>query len=193
MSRIGVQPLEIPSGVEIKIEENDGQMGGQRIGVKGPLGELELDTRSGIICKMIDNKLTVERTDDSKQKRSLHGLYRTLLSNMIEGVTKGYEKELEMVGIGYRAETSGREIKLTAGATHPYIIEAPEGILFEVNDKVNIKVKGIDKQLVGQLAAKIREMSKPEPYRGKGIRYKDEYVRRKAGKAAKASEGGGEE
>ncbi|MBU0976439.1 MAG: 50S ribosomal protein L6 [Patescibacteria group bacterium] len=192
MSRIGLSPLEIPNGVEVKIEETS-IMGGQKVIVKGFLGELALDMRKGIECKIKESMITLERTDDSKSLKSLHGLYRTLIDNMLLGVTKGFEKDLEMVGIGFRAEVSGQEIKLTAGATHPYIVKAPEGIQFEVNDKVNIKIKGIDKQLVGQMAAKIRGLAKPEPYKGKGIRYKDEYVRRKAGKTAKVSEGGGEE
>lgn len=188
MSRIGSKPLQIPDGVEVKIQEK-GRFGGQKILVKGSLGELVLDMRRGVKAKLEKKEVVFERIDDQKPTKSQHGLYRTLVSNMIEGVMKGYEKDLEMVGIGFRAELKGNVLELSAGATHPFKIDAPEGITFEVNDKVNIKVKGIDKQLVGQVAAQVRDLAKPEPYKGKGIRYKDEYVRRKAGKAAKAEEG----
>ncbi|MBN2016147.1 50S ribosomal protein L6 [Candidatus Dojkabacteria bacterium] len=188
MSRIGIQPIVIPEGVDVKIEDN-GKLGGQKVIVKGPLGELLEEFRQGINCKVEKDKIVLERKSESKKVRSLHGLYRTLIDNMIVGVTKGYEKDLEMVGIGFRAELKGNSLHLDAGATHPFVFDPPPGISFEVNDKVNIKVKGTDKQLVGQLAARIRSVHKPEPYQGKGIRYKGEYVRRKAGKAAKAAEG----
>jgi large subunit ribosomal protein L6 len=189
MSRIGAQPLELPKGVEVKIEEK-GRLGGQKIVVRGPLGELEEHFRREIKCKEQGNKLVFERLKDSKMAKSLHGLYRSLVANMIEGVTKGYDKSLEIVGIGYRAEVKGNDLELTLEATHPYKVEAPEGIKFEVNDKVNIKVSGVDKQLVGQVAANIRALAKPEPYKGKGVRYVGEHVRRKSGKVAKGVEGG---
>jgi large subunit ribosomal protein L6 len=191
MSRIGIQPIEIPDGVEVKIEKK-GRLGGQKITVKGSLGELEEPFRKEITVKQDGDKIVLARSDDSKKTKSLHGLYRTLIANMFEGVTKGYEKKLEIVGIGYRAELKGQKLEITVGSTHPYIVEAPEGITFEVDDKVNITIKGADKQMVGQLAAQIRSFSKPEPYKGKGIRYVGEYVRRKAGKVAKAAEGGAE-
>ena len=189
MSRIGIKPIEIPEGVEVKIEEK-GNLGGQKVIVKGPLGMLEEPLRKEIVCKLEGENVVFERKSESKFARSLHGLYRSLIANMIEGVTKGYQKELEMVGIGYRAEVKGDEINLSVGATHPYNFKAPEGVSFEVNDRVNITIKGIDKQLVGQLAASIRSIAKPEPYKGKGIKYKGEYIRRKVGKAAATAEDG---
>lgn len=188
MSRIGLKPISIPNGVEIKIEDKS-NLGGQKIIVKGPLGELIQPFRKEITCSIKDNEFTLKKNSETKLARSLHGLYRTLVANMIEGVTKGFEKELEMVGIGFKAELKGNDLVINAGATHPYTFKAPEGISFEVDDKVNIRVKGIDKQLVGEVSANIRAVHKPEPYKGKGIKYKGEYVRRKAGKAAKATEG----
>jgi large subunit ribosomal protein L6 len=188
MSRIGSKPVEIPQGVEVKIEEK-GSLGGQKFIVKGPLGELENDFRKEVMGEIKDGKIHFKKVVDTKMGKSLFGLYRTLVSNMITGVTKGYEKDLEMIGIGYRAEIKGNDLEVQARATHPFMFKAPEGISFEVTDKVNIKVKGINKQLVGQVAASVRSCSKPEPYKGKGIRYKGEYVRRKAGKAAKSVEG----
>lgn len=189
MSRIGTKPIEIPEGVEVTIEDT-GNMGGQKVMAKGALGTLEQHLRKEIKVAISDGILTLNRSDETKRTRSLHGLYRTLIANMIEGVAKGFEKQLEMVGIGFRAELKGSDLELSAGATHPYVVTAPEGIQFEVNDRTNIVVKGLDKQLVGQVAANIRAMAKPEPYKGKGIRYVGEYVRRKAGKVAKAGEGG---
>lgn len=191
MSRIGLKPLEIPKGVEVKIEEKS-KYGGQKIVVKGPLGELVEHLRKDVTCKMEEETLFFERTSDSKGAKSKHGLYRTLVANMITGVVQGFEKQLEIVGIGYKAELKGDELELNLEATHPYKVKAPEGISFEVEDKVNIKVKGINKQLVGQVAANIRALAIPEPYKGKGIRYKGEYVRKKAGKVAKTADEGGE-
>ncbi len=188
MSRVGAQPVSIPEGVEITIE-NGGRFDGQKITVKGSLGELTQDMREEIVVKKEDSSLVFERKKDESFAKALHGLYRSIVSNMIEGVTKGFKKELEMVGIGYKAQLKGNDLEITVGATHPFTINPPEGISFEVNDKVNITVKGSDKQLVGQVAAEIRDIQKPEPYKGKGIRYKGEYVRRKPGKAAKAEEG----
>jgi large subunit ribosomal protein L6 len=188
MSRIGQKPIEIPEGVEITIEEK-GNLGGQKVLAKGPLGQLEKNLRKLIFVKKEGNIIALKRDNDSKVAKSLHGLYRTLIENMIIGVTKGYEKKLELVGIGYRAQVKGTSLVISADASHPYEVDAPEGISFEVEDNVNIAVKGIDKELVGQTAAYIRSLSKPEPYKGKGIRYAGEYVRRKAGKVAKAAEG----
>lgn len=191
MSRIGSKPIKIPEGVNVDFEKNN-KYGGQSAKVKGPLGELRFDFRKKIEFEQKGDEIEITRKSDTKFIRSLHGLYRSILANMIEGVTKGYEKELEIVGIGYRAELKGSDLEIIARATHPHLVKAPEGISFEVNDKVNIKVKGIDKQLVGQIAAYIRSLAKPEPYKGKGIKYKGEYIRRKAGKAAKGTEEGGE-
>lgn len=188
MSRIGVKPIKIPQNIEVKIE-GKGSLGGQKVVVKGPLGELSQDFRKEISICIEKDQVLLKREGESKMAKSLFGLYRTLVSNMIEGVQKHFVKHLELVGIGYRAELKGNELSLKAGATHPYVVTAPEGVSFEVNDKVNIVVKGIDKQKVGQIASYIRSLSKPEPYKGKGIRYKGEYVRRKPGKAAKAAEG----
>lgn len=189
MSRIGIKPIDIPEGIEVKIEEK-GRLGGQKIVVKGPLGELFESLRREVKVGIEDKKVFFKVEDDSKSTRSLHGLYRTLCANMIQGVTKGYKKDLEIVGIGYRAEVKGKQLELTLGATHPFTVNAPEGISFEVSDKVNITVRGLDKQLVGQVAATIRSLAKPEPYKGKGIRYKGEQVRKKVGKVAKGIEVG---
>lgn len=188
MSRIGKNPVTILDDVTVKIEEKS-EMGGQRVVVTGPLGELKQDMRKNVTCKVEDNQVIFEREDETKFSKSLHGLYRMLVYNMIFGVKNGYEKKLEIIGIGYRAQLKGRDLELQLGATHPHLVKAPEGITFEVDNKVNLTVKGIDKQLVGETAAKIRSFAKPEPYKGKGIRYKGEYVRRKPGKAAKAAEG----
>ncbi len=188
MSRIGVKPIQIPQNVEVKIESKS-KLGGQKITVKGPLGELSQDLRKEISVRVEKGQVLLKRESESKIAKSLFGLYRTLISNMIEGVQNYFIKHLELVGIGYRAELKGDELSMKAGATHPFILKTPEGISFEVKDKVNITVKGIDKQKVGQIASFIRSLSKPEPYKGKGIRYKGEYVRRKPGKAAKAAEG----
>jgi len=191
MSRIGIKPVQIPQNVEVRIEEKS-NLGGQKIIVKGPLGEISKDLRKEIKVSIEKEVVVLKRMKNTKMAKSLYGLYRTLISNMIEGVVKHFEKHLELVGIGYRAELKGNELSLKAGATHPYVVKAPEGISFEVNDKINLTIRGIDKQEVGQIAAYIRSLSKPEPYKGKGIRYKDEYVRRKPGKAAKAAEGASE-
>lgn len=186
MSRIGLKPIEIPDGINITLEEKS-RYGGQKVTVKGPLGELSLDLRRGIKCSTQDKNLLLARDTDLKSVASLHGLYRTLISNMVTGVQQGFEKKLEIVGIGYKAEVRGTALEMVLGATHPYTVEAPKGIAFEVIDKVNITIKGIDKQLVGETAARIRGLLPPEPYKGKGIRYANEYVRRKAGKTAKGS------
>ena len=180
MSRIGKQPIEIPSGVEVTIE-------GRRVIVKGPRGSLEQTFHAEIRIVRDDGVVRVERPSDEGFHRSLHGLTRTLVANMIEGVTKGYEKRLEIVGVGYRAALKGKDLELALGFSHPVSVPAPEGIEFEVPAPNRIVVRGNDKQQVGEVAAKIRKIRKPEPYKGKGIRYEGEYVRKKAGKAAKGA------
>jgi len=178
MSRIGKQPIEIPAGVKIS-------MNGQDCVIEGPKGKLEQFIHENANVNVDGNTLTVERKDDSKESRSMHGLYRSLLSNMIEGVTKGYEKKLEIVGVGYRAALKGKNLDISLGFSHPVEIAPPAGIEFDVEGQQKIVVKGIDKQLVGQVAADIRKLRKPEPYKGKGVRYEGERIIRKAGKAGK--------
>lgn|SRR5574344_454583 len=178
MSRIGYKPIEIPAGVEIKF--NDGL-----VEVKGPKGNLSQEVGSGFNIKIEDKELVVERPSDSKKDRTLHGLYRTLVYNMIVGVTEGYKKQLEIVGTGYRAQKQGNKLNLSLGHSHPILLEDPEGILTEVPNERTIVVSGIDKQLVGDYTAKIRGFRPPEPYKGKGVKYSDEYVRRKVGKTGK--------
>jgi large subunit ribosomal protein L6 len=178
MSRIGRQPITIPSGVDVRVE-------GSHVSVKGPRGSLERDVHPDMRLLVEDGTARVERPSDERQHRSLHGLTRTLVANMVEGVTNGYEKRLEIVGVGYRATMRGSDLELALGFSHPVPFPAPEGIEFEVPAPTRITVRGIDKQLVGQVAANIRKIRKPEPYKGKGIRYEGEYVRKKAGKAAK--------
>ncbi|MBD3280246.1 50S ribosomal protein L6 [Candidatus Dojkabacteria bacterium] len=187
MSRIGKNPVKIEEGVEVEVQKG-GRFGHLTVKVNGPKGELSEDIRKGIEIKVEDGKVVLERDNDSKQNKSLHGLYRSLIANMIKGVAKGFEKELELVGVGYRAELKGNEVELSLGLSHPVLYKIPEGIQLDVKDKTEIKVSGIDKHLVGQVAAAIRETRKPEPYKGKGIRYKGEQVRRKAGKAAATTE-----
>lgn len=177
MSRIGKLPIEIPSGVEVKIENGVAK-------VKGPKGELSTAVSEEMIYKQEGNTLTVERPSDSIRHRSLHGLTRTLIANLVEGVTKGFSKNLEIVGVGYKAEKRGNGLLLTLGYSHPIYFVAPKGIQIDVPGPTKITVSGIDKVLVGQVAAKIRSFRKPEPYKGKGIRYEGEQVRRKAGKTA---------
>ncbi len=179
MSRIGNAPIEMPSGVEASID-------GDTVTVKGPKGTLTqvIDPRIGISIE--DGVITVARDNDEREARALHGLTRALLANMVVGVSAGYTKELQAVGVGYRAALKGSTLELQVGFSHPVSIEAPEGITFEVPEQTKIIVSGIDKQLVGQVAANIRRVRPPEPYKGKGIRYVDEHVRRKAGKAGVA-------
>jgi large subunit ribosomal protein L6 len=180
MSRIGKQPIAVPSGVEVAID-------GPRVNVKGPRGSLESTLHSDMIVRQEDGSILVERPSDERLHRSLHGLTRTLVANMVEGVTNGYEKRLEIVGVGYRAAMKGDDIELALGFSHPVNVSAPAGIEFEVPAPNRITIRGIDKQLVGEVAANIRKIRKPEPYKGKGIRYEGEYVRKKAGKAAKGA------
>jgi len=177
MSRIGLKPIEIPEKIEVTKE-------GNVITVKGPKGELTQTIHSDIIVKIEDNEIIVERQNESKEQRSLHGTTRSLISNMVEGVQKEFEKHLEIIGVGYRAQKQGKNLVVNAGYSHQVEIEEPEGIVIEVPKNTEIIVKGIDKELVGTVAAKIRAIRSPEPYKGKGIRYKGEYVRRKEGKTA---------
>lgn len=176
MSRIGSTPIDIPVGVDVAVK-------GQTVTVKGPKGELTRVMDEPITAKVADGVLTVERPDDARQNKALHGLFRALLNNMVVGVEKGFSKELAILGVGYRAALKGKTLELQVGFSHVVNLETPDGITVEVPEPTKIIVSGIDKELVGQHAANIRAVKKPEPYKGKGIRYVDEYVRRKAGKA----------
>ncbi|QHE50704.1 50S ribosomal protein L6 [Pontibacillus sp. HMF3514] len=178
MSRVGLKLLEIPEGVEINID-------GETVTVKGPKGELTRNIHSDMTVKIEDNVLTVERPSDKKAHRELHGTTRSLIGNMVEGVSKGFEKSLEIQGVGYRAQKQGDKVIVNAGYSHPVEVENREGIDIEVPSQAKITVKGIDKELVGAVAANIRAIRPPEPYKGKGIRYEGEHVRRKEGKTAK--------
>ncbi len=179
MSRIGKLPVSVPAGVEVNID-------GSTVSVKGPKGELTRTFNSILtIEKAEDGSVVVTRPNDEREARSLHGLTRTLINNMIIGVSEGYSKTLELVGVGYRAAVKGSKLELQLGYSHPVIIEKPEGINFECPEQTKIVVSGVDKQQVGQVAADIRKWRKPEPYKGKGIRYEGEHIRRKEGKAAK--------
>jgi large subunit ribosomal protein L6 len=179
MSRIGKAPIPVPSGVDVKIE-------GRAITVKGPKGTLSHEVAEPIVVRQDGDELVVERPDDERRSRSLHGLTRTLVNNMVVGVSQGFRKDLEIIGVGYRATAQGdNKLELSLGFSHPVRVEAPAGITFEVPAATRIGVIGIDKQAVGQVAANIRSIRKPEPYKGKGIRYVGEYVIRKAGKTGK--------
>jgi len=180
MSRIGKIPVSVPSGVDVTIA-------GQEITVKGPKGQLShLVAEPITVRKDDDGTLAVERPNDERQSKALHGLSRTLINNLVVGVTEGYEKKLEIVGVGYRVVPKGpTQLEFALGFSHPVVIDAPEGITFEVEKPTAFSVKGIDKQLVGEVAANIRKIRKPEPYKGKGVRYAGERVLRKAGKAGK--------
>ncbi|NLM11597.1 MAG: 50S ribosomal protein L6 [Clostridiaceae bacterium] len=176
MSRVGKMPVVIPAGVEVKID-------GQEVNVKGPKGTLTQVFHPDMIIEKEDNQIIIKRPSELKKHKALHGLTRSLINNMIIGVTEGYEKKLEINGVGYRAQKQGKKLNLTLGLSHPVEIEEPEGITIEVPAPTQIIVKGIDKQLVGEIAAKIREKRPPEPYKGKGIKYSDEVIIRKEGKA----------
>ncbi len=176
MSRIGNSPVPIPAGVELKID-------GSRVTVKGPKGTLERTFPEPVSIALEDGTAVVSRRDEERDSKALHGLSRALLHNMVVGVNEGFRKELSLVGVGYRAALKGRGLELQLGFSHPVEVPAPDGIDFEVPEVTRIIVSGIDKELVGQVAADIRTLRPPEPYKGKGIRYVDEYVRRKAGKA----------
>ncbi len=178
MSRIGRRPIAIPAGVEIDLD-------GSRITVRGPKGELRRTLPAAIMVRLDDGTVLVERPSEAKPHRELHGLTRTLVANMVEGVTNGYRKTLEITGVGYRAQKVGEHLQLSLGYSHQVDVEAPEGITFEVETPTRLSVVGIDKELVGQVAAEVRAKRKPEPYKGKGVRYLGEQIRRKAGKTGK--------
>jgi large subunit ribosomal protein L6 len=177
MSRIGKLPIEVPSGVEVTVE-------GTQATVKGPMGTLAQTIPTSISVRQEGNQLVVERPDDEREHRALHGLVRSLVANMVEGVTNGYEKHLEIQGVGYRVQAQGPDLVFSLGYSHQIPVKAPDGITFEVASPTRFSVKGIDKQQVGQTAAEVRAVRPPEPYKGKGIRYEGEYVRRKVGKRA---------
>jgi large subunit ribosomal protein L6 len=177
MSRIGRQPIELPAGVNVAISAG-------RIQVNGPLGELSQQLPARIAVAKEDETLVVTRPTDRGEDRALHGLTRTLVANMVEGVTKGFQKRLEIQGVGFRAALRGSDLELTVGFSHPVVVSPRPGINFEVPQPTEVVVSGIDKQLVGQTAAEVRKVRPPEPYKGKGIRYEGEYVRRKVGKRA---------
>jgi len=178
MSRIGKLPVQIPSGVDVSID-------GRQVTVKGPKGELSRELHPDISVRQEDGTLLVERPSEQKVHKQLHGLTRTLVANMVEGVTNGYRKGLEITGVGYRATKVGEKLQLNLGYSHPIEIDPPAGISFELENPTRLTVVGIDKELVGQIAARVRATRKPEPYKGKGVRYAGEQVRRKAGKAGK--------
>lgn len=186
MSRIGKQPIQIPSGVEISIKDGV-------LTAKGPKGSLTLKVHERINVKVEDGNIVVERRSDEGPDRSLHGLTRTLIANIVQGVTQGFFKKLELHGVGYRIQLQGKNLDLSLGFSHPVKFEAPPGITFEIDKekKNTLTVSGTDKALVGQVAADLRALRKPEPYKGKGFRYVGEVIRRKAGKAATAAAGGG--
>jgi large subunit ribosomal protein L6 len=179
VSRIGRMPVTVPKGVDVEIK-------GSHVRVKGPKGELQHTFPAAMIISMEDGELSVQRPTDEREHRALHGMTRALIHNMVEGVSNGYSKLLEVNGVGYRAEMQGKNLALFVGFSHPVIIEPPEGISFDVDTRTRqIKISGFDKQFVGQVAANIRKVRPPEPYKGKGIKYLDEKIRRKAGKAGK--------
>ena len=178
MSRIGKRPVPVPAKVTVAID-------GQAVTVKGPKGELSRVLPEGVLVSQEGDTVLVERQDESRRARERHGLCRTLVANMIEGVFSGYQKRLEIQGVGYRAQIQGKNLNLSLGYSHPVIFEPPVGIEFAVENNTNVIVSGIDKEVVGNIAAKIRAARPPEPYKGKGVRYAGEYVRRKAGKAGK--------
>jgi large subunit ribosomal protein L6 len=177
MSRIGKQPIELPSGVNVAISPG-------RVQVNGPLGELSQTVPARMLVEQDDATLVVKRPTERGDDRALHGLTRSLIANMVEGVTNGFQKRLEIQGVGYRATLRGTDLELNVGFSHPVVIKPPQGITFEVPDATTVLVRGIDKQQVGEISAQVRKVRPPEPYKGKGIRYEGEYVRRKVGKRA---------
>ena len=181
MSRVGRMPVVVPSGVDVKIK-------GSHVHIKGPKGEMEFTFSPEIEILLKENEILINRPSDAREMRSLHGTTRALIQNMVTGVTDGFQKELQLVGVGYRANMEGVNLVLNVGYSHSVVVEPPEGITFEVGERnQQIFISGIDKQAVGQISADIRKVRPPEPYKGKGIRYKDEYIRRKAGKAGKVA------
>ncbi|NGX28017.1 MAG: 50S ribosomal protein L6 [Candidatus Anoxychlamydiales bacterium] len=181
MSRLGKIPIPIPKGVEAKFSDK------RILSVKGPKGSLDFEIKPGIVLDLKDSQILVSLCEKIKLPFSEHGLYRALINNMLIGVEKGFKKELTLIGVGYRAALKGNQIDLQVGFSHPTLIDVPKGLSIKINKSVEIVIEGPDKQQVGQFAARVRSIRKPEPYKGKGIRYKDEYVRKKAGKAAKAA------
>jgi len=179
MSRIGKKPIPVPSGVKVALEDH-------MVRVEGPKGKLSQAIPAGVSVSMDANVLTVERSSEQRTVRALHGLIRSLIANMVHGVKDGFERKLEIVGIGYRAQLQGRNIQLALGYSHPVIFPLPEGVQAEVDRQVSITLKGADKALLGQLAAELRSLRKPDPYKGKGIKYAEEHIRRKVGKKAGA-------
>jgi large subunit ribosomal protein L6 len=177
MSRIGKQPIELPSGVNVAISPG-------RVQVNGPLGELSQAVPARMLVEQDDGTLVVKRPTERGDDRALHGLTRSLIANMVEGVTNGFQKRLEIQGVGYRATLRGTDLELNVGFSHSVVIKPPQGVTFEVPDATTVLVKGIDKQQVGEISAQVRKVRPPEPYKGKGIRYEGEYVRRKVGKRA---------
>jgi len=177
VSRIGKKPIELPAGVLVAVSPG-------RVQVNGPLGELSQDVPARMQIEKTDSEIVVRRPTERGEDRALHGLTRTLIANMVEGVTKGFEKHLDIQGVGYRAQLKGSDLELSVGFSHPVVVKPRDGITFEVPGPTQVIVKGIDKQKVGQTAAEIRKVRPPEPYKGKGIRYRDEQVRRKVGKRA---------
>jgi len=183
MSRVGNASIVIPSGVTVETT-------GQKVSVNGPKGQLEIEMDQEISAEVADGQVILKRKNEQKRVKALHGLYRSLTANMVKGVSEGWSKNLELIGVGYRAQSSGDKISLVVGYSHPVEIAAPSGIAFEVRDNTKVTVSGIDKELVGQIAAQLRRVRPPEPYQGKGIRYEGEYIRRKAGKAGKVGAAG---
>ena len=179
MSRIGKLPIPVPAGVDVQLQ-------GTRMTVKGGKGTLELDVNPEMQIGVADGLVTVARPTDQTRHRALHGLTRTLIANMVEGVSKGYTRELDLVGVGYRAAKQGDDLQLNLGYSHPIRYAAPAGITFEVPEPVRIQISGIDKELVGRVASQIRKLRPPEPYKGKGVMYRGERIKRKAGKSGKA-------
>ena len=177
MSRIGKKPIEVPAGVIVSVDPG-------RVTVSGPKGELRQDVPQRMQIAQAEGTITVTRPTERGDDRALHGLTRSLIANMVEGVTKGFEKRLELQGVGYRATLRGSDLELNVGFSHPVVVKPPQGISFEVPEPTSVLVKGIDKQQVGEIAAEVRKVRPPEPYKGKGIRYEGEYVRRKVGKRA---------
>lgn len=178
MSRVGNAPIAIPNNVEVKID-------GQHVEVKGPKGTMDLDMPEPISASVEDNQIVVARPDDHRNNRALHGLTRSLINNLIVGVTEGYKINMEIFGVGYRVQQKGKDLEFSLGYSHPILIEAPEGVTFSVDGNTKLAIEGTDKQQVGQIAANIRRLRKDDPYKGKGIRYAGEQVRRKVGKTGK--------
>lgn len=178
MSRVGYNPIPVPSGVNIKVNGAD-------VTVKGPKGELTRSFHERVSIEVDGDVVTLDRVDETRESKAIHGLSRALLANMVVGVSEGFSRDLEIQGVGYRAQLKGNDLELQVGFSHPVTVEAPSGITFDVPEPTRVSISGIDKELVGQVAADVRKVRPPEPYKGKGIRYVGEYVRRKAGKAGK--------